>query len=70
MPLYSSSIILINNENLGSRFTSKLNTGDNSLKIMFMKKLLLGAIDVKGGKMYNSWGEYLDKRNGFKYSKN
>ncbi len=35
-----------------------------------MKKLLLGAIDVKGGKMYNSWGEYLDKRNGFKYSKN
>lgn len=26
-------------------------------------------IDIKGGKMYNSWGEYLDKRNGFKYTK-
>ncbi len=26
-------------------------------------------IDVKGGKMYHSWGEYLDKRNGFSYKK-
>lgn len=26
-------------------------------------------IDVKGGKMYNTWGEYLDKRNGFKFTK-
>lgn len=26
-------------------------------------------IDVKGGKMYHHWGEYLDKRNGFKYTK-
>ena len=26
-------------------------------------------IDVKGGKMYNSWGEYLDKQNGFKFTK-
>lgn len=26
-------------------------------------------IDVKGKKMYYSWGEYLDKRNGFPYTK-
>lgn len=26
-------------------------------------------IDVKGGKMYYYWGEYLDKRNGFSFTK-
>lgn len=25
-------------------------------------------IDINNGKMYGSWGEYLDKRNGFSYS--
>ena len=27
------------------------------------------VIDIKGGMMYDSWGEYLDKRNGFSYVK-
>lgn len=27
------------------------------------------VIDVKGKKIYQSWGEYLDKRNGFSYTK-
>ena len=26
-------------------------------------------IDIRGKKMYHSWGEYLDKRNGFSYTK-